>query len=82
MFVNILSSFYRSTLVLCDPFNGKFSKSGPSSLQGKETIDNKLLQVQLYVVPQLYPVVPSVKSRKKNKKKCRKNQIASTMEAI
>ena len=79
MFVNIRASFYRSTLVSHNPFSGMLSKSGYSSLQGKETIDNKLLQVQLFVVPQLYPVVPSVKSRKKNKKKCRKNQIASTM---
>jgi len=42
------------------------SKPGSSSLQGKETIEIKLPQVQLFVVPQLYPIEPPVKSRIKN----------------
>ncbi|OUL62602.1 hypothetical protein B8T70_09140 [Flavobacterium sp. AJR] len=76
MFVNIPSSFYRSTLVSHNPSRWNNSKSGTSSLQGKETIDNQLLQVQLFVVPQLYPAVPSTKSRKKMQKNVEKNKIA------
>jgi hypothetical protein len=72
MFVNIRSSFYRSTLVPHHPLSGMFSKSGCSSLQDKETIVNKSLQVQLFVVPQLYPIGLSVKSRKKKKKNIEK----------
>ncbi|KIO54348.1 hypothetical protein IW18_02515 [Flavobacterium hibernum] len=56
------------------------SKSGSSSIQGKVTIEIKQPQVQLYVVPQLYPVEPPVKSRRKKIKKMRKNKKASQME--
>jgi hypothetical protein len=55
------------------------SKPGSSSLQGKETIEIKLIQVQLFVVPQLYPIEPPVKSSIKKIKKMQKNKIASTM---
>jgi hypothetical protein len=81
MVVNIRSSFYRSTLVSHNPFSGILSKSGSSSLQGKETIDNKLPQVQLFVVPQLYPIVPSINSRKKNKKNVEKMEKPPIEEA-
>lgn len=56
------------------------SKPGSSSLQGKETIEIKLPQVQLFVVPQLYPAEPPVKSRRKKNKKMKKNKKASQME--
>jgi hypothetical protein len=50
------------------------SKPGSSSLQNKETIEIKLPQVQLFVVPQLYPIEPPVKSRKKIKKNAKKKK--------
>lgn len=55
------------------------SKAGSSSLQDKVTIEIKLLQVQLFVVPQLYPIEPLVKSSRKSLKKMQKNKKASRM---